>query len=160
WGTLHSRIRKNRLYAQGRKATSTDAPYRWLNPVLFVMQLTLCTASFWTESPWLLAAHPSNAVRWVGVVLFCGGSGLYAWALAHLGANYSPCYDSCAPIRLVRSGPYSRIRHPMYAGKIIVAIGTVVVSGSLWFVPTTIYLLAATLRAMRREDCCRLSQTA
>lgn len=40
----------------------------------------------------------------------------------------------------------------MYAGKLIVGAATVVLSGSLWFVPTTVYLFAATLRAIYRED--------
>jgi protein-S-isoprenylcysteine O-methyltransferase Ste14 len=152
WGTLHNRIRRNRVYADGRTTTSTDATYRWVNPLLFVMQVSLCTASFWTSSPWLIAFHHSDAIRALGVAFFCGGSGLYAWALGHLGSNYSPCYDTCAPAQLVRSGPYCKIRHPMYAGKLIVGAATVVLSGSLWFVPTTVYFFAATLRAMYRED--------
>lgn len=40
----------------------------------------------------------------------------------------------------------------MYAGKLLVGAATIVLSGSLWFVPTTVYLLVATLRAMYRED--------
>ncbi|HTV18198.1 MAG TPA: isoprenylcysteine carboxylmethyltransferase family protein [Polyangiaceae bacterium] len=152
WGKLHTRIRKDRAYADGRTTTSSDATYRWANPLLFAMQVSLCTASFWTSSPWLLAVHHSAAVRVAGVALFCVGTALYAWALAHLGANYSPCYDTHAPLQLVRSGPYRAIRHPMYAGKLIVGVATLVLSGSLWFVPTTVYLFVATLRAMFRED--------
>jgi protein-S-isoprenylcysteine O-methyltransferase Ste14 len=152
WAALHTRIRRSRVYARCRTVTSTDATYQWSNPLLFVMQVSLCTASLWTSSPWLLTVHHSDAVRALGVVLFCAGSGLYAWALGHLGANYSPCYDTHAPLVLVRSGPYGRIRHPMYAGKLIVGAATVVVSGSLWFLPTTVYFFAATLRAMYRED--------
>lgn len=87
WGTLHTRIRRKRAYAHGRTTTSTDATYRWVNPLLFALQVSLCIASFWTSSPWLLAFHHSDAMRALGVLLFSGGSGLYAWALAHLGAN-------------------------------------------------------------------------
>jgi protein-S-isoprenylcysteine O-methyltransferase Ste14 len=152
WGALHTRIRRNRVYARGRTSTSTDATYRLVNPLLFVMQVSVCVASFWMSSPWLLAFHQSDAMRAFGVAGFCVGSGLYAWALGHLGSNYSPCYDTCAPARLVRCGPYGSIRHPMYAGKLAVGAATVVLSGSLWFVPTTLYFFVATLRAMYRED--------
>lgn len=152
WGRLHARIRRARGYARGRTATASDDTYRWLNPLLFVIQLSLCTSSFWTTSPWLLTIHHSDALRGLGVALFCLGSGLYAWALSHLGANYSPCYDAHSPAQLVRSGPYNSIRHPMYGGKLIVGVATVVLSGSLWFVPTTVYLFVATLRAMYREE--------
>jgi protein-S-isoprenylcysteine O-methyltransferase Ste14 len=152
WGALHTRIRRNRAYSYGRTSTSTDATYRSINPLLYMMQVGVCVASFWTSSPWLIAFHHSNALRVVGVALFCGGSGLYAWALGHLGSSYSPCYDTHAPARLVRSGPYSRIRHPMYAAKLLLGAATVIVSGSLWFLPTTVYFFAATLRAIYRED--------
>ena len=152
WGTLHSRVRKDRAYAHARTRTSTDATYRWLNPLLFLMPVSLCIASFWTASPALLPFHHSDALRAVGVVLVGAGSSLYAWALLHLGANYSPCYDAHAPARLVRSGPYAAIRHPMYAAKLIVGAATLLLSGSLWLVPTTLYLFVATLRAVYRED--------
>ena len=131
WGGLHRRIRRDRAYAHGRTTTSTDAAYRWLNPLLFLAPVSLCTASFWTSSPALLLFHHSHALRAAGVVLLCAGSSLYAWALRHLGANYSPCYDAHAPARLVRSGPYATIRHPMYAGKLIVGAATLLLSGSL-----------------------------
>jgi protein-S-isoprenylcysteine O-methyltransferase Ste14 len=152
WGSLHTRIRKNRAYTHGRASTSTDAAYRRLNPFLFAMQSSLCIASFWTSSRWLAPFHHSDAARVVGVLLFCGGSALYGWALRHLGSSYSPCYDAHAPAQLVRSGPYTTIRHPMYAGKLIIGVATVVLSGSLWFLPTTVYLFVATLRATYRED--------
>lgn len=158
WGSLHRRIRRDRAYARGRTATSTDASYRWLNPLIFLMPVGLATASFWTSSPALLPFHHSDVVRAVGAVLLGAGSSLYALALRHLGSNYSPCYDAHAPARLVRSGPYATIRHPMYAGKLIVGAATLLLSGSLWLVPTTLYLFAATLRAVLRED--RALQTA
>lgn len=40
----------------------------------------------------------------------------------------------------------------MYAAKIVIGAATVVLSGSLWLVPTTAYVLAATLLATWRED--------
>jgi len=152
WGAMHRRIRRNRAYAQHRSATSTDSVYRWTNPFLYVMQIVLCTTSFWSASPWLLAFHHSDIVRAIGIALLYGASALYAWAIAHLGSNYSPCYDTHAPADLVRTGPYRWIRHPMYAAKLVLGAATIVTSGSLWFVPTTIYFFAATLQATWRED--------
>jgi len=152
WGALHRHIRRNRAYAQHRAATSADSVYRWTNPFLYLMQIGLCTASFWSASPWLLAFHHSNVVRAMGVLLLYGGFALYAWAIAHLGSNYSPCYDTHAPTDMVHTGPYRWIRHPMYAAKLVIGSATIVTSGSLWFVPTTIYFFLATLRATWRED--------
>lgn len=73
-------------------------------------------------------------------------------ALQHLGDNYSPCYDSHLPGTLVTSGPYAVIRHPMYLAKLLAGAGTLLLSGSLWLVPSTIYLFAVTLRALQCEE--------
>lgn len=152
WGALHTRIRKNRVYARGRANTSSDAIYKLVNPLLFAMQVGLSIATFWVSSPWLLTVHDSDALRTAGITLFCLGSGLYGWAVGHLGEHYSPCYDTHAPTQVVRSGPYRSIRHPMYAAKLILGVATGVVSGSLWFLPTTVYFFAVTLKATFRED--------
>ena len=135
-----------------RQQVSIDRLYRVVGPFLFLMQNALCIASFWSRSPWLLEIHDSSALRAVGVALFGGGSILYASGARHLGAHYSPCYDAHFPEGLVETGPYRIIRHPMYAGKLLIGVATVILSGSLWFVPTTIYFFAVTLRATATEE--------
>ena len=152
WASLHRRIRSGRKYAIGRTAVGSDFLYRASNPLLFLMQNALCIASFWSVSPWLLRFHNNDALRVIGMTLFIGGSVLYSWAVQHLGSNYSPCYDRHMPLHLVQTGPYRWIRHPMYAAKILVGVATVVTSGSLWFLPTTIYFFGSTLTAMNSED--------
>lgn len=152
WGALHVRIRRRRAYAAGRTAASTDRLYKLANPLLYLVQNGLCIASFWSSAPWLLKVWDNDGARAAGVAMLAGGSLLYAWALAHLGAHYSPCYDTHLPSALVQSGPYRVIRHPMYAAKLILGAAPVVSSGSLWFLPTTLYFYAATLRAVVRED--------
>lgn len=91
-------------------------------------------------------------MRALGFLLLFVGSALYAWALTHLGENYSPCYDSHLPTTLVSTGPYRWVRHPMYLAKLAIGVATVVTSESLWFIPPTIYLFDRTIRAMGRED--------
>jgi protein-S-isoprenylcysteine O-methyltransferase Ste14 len=85
-------------------------------------------------------------------MLFLISSVIYRWALRHLGSNYSPCYDSHLPAVIVKAGPYRWIRHPMYLAKFIIGMATLTLSGSLWFVPTTIYFFIATFRTMQREE--------
>jgi protein-S-isoprenylcysteine O-methyltransferase Ste14 len=152
WARLHMNIRRGRVYSTGRILSATDSFYRFFSPVLYLMQNTICIASLWSNSPWLLKFHDSNSWRIAGVVLFLFGSLVYWWALRHLGSNYSPCYDSYSSVILVKNGPYRWIRHPMYAAKLLIGAATLVLSGSLWFVPTTVYFFGVTLRSLFREE--------
>lgn len=153
WGTLHTRIRNGRRYAAGRRAAGgPDAVYRRLNPLLFVMQLAVSVSCLWSSSRWLLQFHSQLELRWLGAALLAVGLWLTYFALRHLGDNYSPCYDSHLPRALTTTGPYAWIRHPMYLAKLLAGLGTVLFSGSLWLLPSAVYLFASTVHALRRED--------
>jgi protein-S-isoprenylcysteine O-methyltransferase Ste14 len=102
----------------------------------------------------LLQFHDGSMGRAIGFLILYLSMALYFWSLRHLGDNYSPCYDSYLPTGLVMSGPYKYIRHPMYLAKIFVGVGTVIVSGSLWFVLPTLYLVIDTSLSMFREERC------
>lgn len=153
WGALHVRVRKGRRYSRDRAATGIrDELYRRLNPLLFVGQLVLTIACFWGDARGLLKFHDLAGLRWLGTALLAVALLLTLTALRHLGDNYSPCYDAHAPKRLVATGPYAIIRHPLYCAKLLAGAGTVLLSGSLWFIPSTAYLFAVTWRATKRED--------
>jgi protein-S-isoprenylcysteine O-methyltransferase Ste14 len=55
--------------------------------------------------PWL---------RWAGFALGLASLGLWYWMHLALGRFWSPQVQLRAVHRLVTSGPYSRMRHPMY----------------------------------------------
>lgn len=153
WGTLHVRIRRGRRYARGRAASGVrDGWYRRLNPLFFVAQLALSVACFWSDADVLLELHDSAAVRLLGAAMLSVALALTHTALAHLGRHYAPCYDAHVPRQLVRSGPYSLIRHPMYAAKLVAGVGALLLSGSLWLAPSTVYLFVVTWRALRNEE--------
>lgn len=50
------------------------------------------------------------------------------------------------------TGPYRLVRHPMYLAKALLVIGTLLLSGSAWLLPTTIYVIVACLRSIAREE--------
>jgi protein-S-isoprenylcysteine O-methyltransferase Ste14 len=153
WGSLHVRIRRNRQYARGKAPVGKlDVLYRSLNPLLFVAQLGLTVACLWSDSRWLLQFHDSPVLHSIGAALLTISLALTRFALRHLGDNYAPCYDSHLPRTITSTGPYARIRHPMYLAKMLAATGTLLLSGSLWFLPSTLYLVAVTWRALRSED--------
>jgi protein-S-isoprenylcysteine O-methyltransferase Ste14 len=61
----------------------------------------------------------SSIVRWLGVAGFAAGSAIRLAALHELGRQYSVFLTIQADHRLVRSGIYSRIRHPFYLGGLL-----------------------------------------
>jgi protein-S-isoprenylcysteine O-methyltransferase Ste14 len=80
-----------------------------------------------------LSSGPSNmAVAILGVVL-CGlGIGLAIWARVHLGRNWGMPMSHKKDPELVTSGPYSLIRHPIYTGVFLAAVGSILTTGLLW----------------------------
>lgn len=152
WARIHLRVRAGRTYAHGRTCTHKDTLYRALSPLLFASQLGLSLACLWTNAPWLLQFHDELWLRGIGAGMLACGTWCYRCSLENLGQNYSPCYDSHLPRELVTSGPFRRIRHPMFLAKLIVGLGTLLFSGTFWFVPGTLYLFFATLRALHREE--------
>jgi protein-S-isoprenylcysteine O-methyltransferase Ste14 len=55
--------------------------------------------------------------------------GLAAWARYVLGRNWSASITLKESHELIRTGPYSRIRHPIYSGVILGLLGTALAIG-------------------------------
>ena len=159
WAVKHINIRKRRHYADNKPRLDTNSRYKIVSYFLYVLQNILCIISFWSNSGLLLKIHDNNSARFVGVLLISLGTILYFIALMRLGRNYSPCFDSHRPFELVASGPYRFARHPMYLAKLIVIIGNLVISGSLWFVAVFIYLMLETIRTIANEEKCLTAYT-
>jgi protein-S-isoprenylcysteine O-methyltransferase Ste14 len=65
----------------------------------------------------------------VGLVVCAAGAGFLVWARQHLGSNWSQTVAAKQGHELITSGPYRHVRHPMYTGGLIAAIGSAVVCG-------------------------------
>jgi protein-S-isoprenylcysteine O-methyltransferase Ste14 len=69
----------------------------------------------------------SAALILVGGVMVVAGFGLTFWARWHLGRNWSSVVVVKQAHTLVRTGPYSRVRHPIYTGLLVAFAGTILV---------------------------------
>jgi protein-S-isoprenylcysteine O-methyltransferase Ste14 len=67
----------------------------------------------------------------LGLALQAGCGLLGAWARRHLGRNWSGAITAKVDHQLVRSGPYRRLRHPIYTAMLGMFLGTALVSGRL-----------------------------
>lgn len=88
-----------------------------------------------------------------GLSLIVLGSFLFVWARRTLGHFYSGHVSVIEGQQLVQSGPYRIIRHPAYAGYLLIALGLAVGYSSLaGFVVILIFLLPSIIYRMHVED--------
>jgi Phospholipid methyltransferase len=89
---------------------------------------------------WL--ARPTSASLWLGLGLALPGELLRVWASGHIDKGRE----------ITRSGPYRHMRHPLYVGSSIMAVGFVVAAGSLLVAGLVVTYMAVTLVAATRTE--------
>jgi protein-S-isoprenylcysteine O-methyltransferase Ste14 len=65
----------------------------------------------------------------IGLALLAVGLGYAVWARRHLGRNWSASVVVKQDHTLIRTGPYRRVRHPIYAGMLLAFLGTALAVG-------------------------------
>ncbi len=80
-----------------------------------------------------LAVH-SPALEVIGTILLASGLGLAVWARIHLGRNWGMPMTRKEEPELVTSGPYRRIRHPIYSGILLAILGTALALNIAWLI--------------------------
>jgi protein-S-isoprenylcysteine O-methyltransferase Ste14 len=63
----------------------------------------------------------------LGLVFTWSGTGLAVWARYHLAEYWSARITIKEDHQLIRTGPYSHLRHPIYSGLILATIGSALV---------------------------------
>ncbi len=94
---------------------------------LVVVQVALMALVF--LGPRAIGGWPASwmqfplACRVVGWVLLAAGGGLLLTAILGLGSGLTPLPYPKEDGRLVQTGPYALVRHPMYGGGVLLAFG-------------------------------------
>ena len=83
----------------------------------------------------------SRLMSFIGIVLIIAGVTLFLWARRVLGKNYSGHISVKTGQALVQNGPYQLIRHPAYAGFLLMALGISLGYSSIAGLVCTISLL-------------------
>ena len=89
----------------------------------------------------------------VVLVLMCGAIGLFATSSRELGKNWSLVARMRSDHELVRTGPYARVRHPIYLGMLLFLLALAVALGH-WLqlvVAIPVFLVGTAIRT-RLED--------
>ncbi len=73
----------------------------------------------------------SAAIAYGGLALTIAGVGFAIWARVLLGRNWSASVTIKEDHQIMRHGPYSIVRHPIYSGGLLALLGTSLVFGEL-----------------------------
>jgi protein-S-isoprenylcysteine O-methyltransferase len=82
-------------------------------------------------------SHPLFAdptIKIVGAVLCAAGIFFAIWARRHLGKNWSGYPSEKQEHQLITSGPYAKVRHPIYTGMLAALFGSALTLGFPWLV--------------------------
>jgi len=99
------------------------------------------------------ALYPlSLTVAWIGVILVAVGLAYSVWARLHLGRLWSAVVTVKAEHRIVKTGPYTITRHPIYTGMLLAVVGTVVARDTFGALLGGALIATGLVLKVRREE--------
>lgn len=107
---------RNRGTSEGEMQERRSYPF-----LLFVIALTISMAVLMRE--WNIFYVGSTLVHAAGIVLYASGVLLRYWGIFHLKEQFTRHVSFRKGDELVSSGPYRRLRHPLYTGLLLIIIG-------------------------------------
>ena len=145
------KIRSERLHTEERGSRLRLMPGAIAAFVTIVFGLEYIFAPGTFEFAYLIE-YPTW-LRWVGVLMLIIGIGLLWAAHHHLGKSFHSLVVLKEDQVLVESGPYKRIRHPIYTAYVLNYIGGGLLAGNwvLTFVPVFFFGLLVFLRLGEEE---------
>jgi len=106
------------------------------------------------QGTWLGTAilRPSIAQFWIGAAVTVLGLGFSVWARVHIGEYWSGNVTLKEGHRLIRSGPYALVRHPIYTGILFGIIGSAIAIDQPRGVLAVAVVFISFLRKLRQEE--------
>lgn len=86
------------------------------------------------------------------MVLIVAGLGISVWARRHIGQFWSARVTLKQNHQLIQSGPYARVRHPIYSGLLLAIIGTALFVGERRAVLGVLVIFTGHWWKARREE--------
>jgi protein-S-isoprenylcysteine O-methyltransferase Ste14 len=137
-----------------RKIEVNEVPStRWLRLLIMCFVFTLLLTSRFRVGFLALRFVPGVSwIRDIGFGLTVAGLALCVWARLKLGEYWSDKVALKVEHQLIRSGPYARLRHPIYSGVLLAMAGTALAIGEWRGVVALAVMTVNYLIKARRED--------
>ena len=134
-----------------RTASHHDLGAESPSRVLTLIAVVMILASYWPVAASLLWTT-STEVSWAMAGLVVLGLGFTWAARLHLGPLWSSTSAPTEDHRIVDTGPYGIVRHPVYAGLLLAVIATAIERGRIEAIAGALVLIAGvSLRAKLEE---------
>ena len=111
-----------------RPATSSEILYRVISTIGWCLLFGLGTRLIGGDHQLWALTRSANALV---VIVVAFGVAFTWWARLHIGRMWSSSVTRKADHHVVDTGPYGLVRHPIYSGVCLSAIGTAAVRGTL-----------------------------
>ncbi len=141
--------------APGKGAQSGE--FRWYRPMRLVVLAAVFALLFWDATGINFLGRsfvgPAPLVFGrLGFAMAIAGLACALWARVALGKYWSDKVILQTEHQLIRSGPYARLRHPLYSGVLLAVLGTALVLGE-WrgLLAFLLLLVNYSIKAKREE---------
>lgn len=138
-----------------RTASHDDLGAESPSRVLTLTSIVMMLAAYWPVTGGVLWSTP-NVLGWALFAFALTGFLFAWWGRLHLGPLWSHAVSPTEAHRVVDSGPYRVVRHPVYAGLLLAAVATAAELGRIEAVAGAATLIAAlSFRAKMEERALR-----
>lgn len=102
---------------------------------------------------WAWTPADPGLVRVVGLLALVGGTAWAFWAQVTMREAWRIGQDDAEALRLITSGPFARVRHPIYSGMIAIATGVTLLDPTpAGLAGVVVLTVGAAVQAMRVEE--------
>lgn len=127
-----------------------ELPYRVATLFGFVLLFEIYDPPFFPVRPLYRLA---DGWQWLLLIVAFVGFGFCWWARIHLGPLWSGWITRKDRHRVIDSGPYKLVRHPIYTGMIVAAVATAADTGTLTAITGAVIIIAGyALKALLEEQ--------